>query len=546
MVYKRLIRLRKMQLVRKSRELGTKYRDIAFCEKGAMMSKEDLRTYHRRETTRESGYHTCEITTGAEAEVHYSEVLHIDQTKTSLRFRKDKIELVPIFGGKYSIVAFGGYIKSEVAANVKLSLSCCIDGEYVTEKCVDFFLPQDEWKGIGVHSEIPNGAADALDFASVEVDYCMQEGPSERQNGATLEFLSFEFGCIEKDEFYEETFEADFFKKTLMNVPLLYYFDTKQSITKYLQGSWGITRGNPTIFKSCNRCGRFLPVSIYKPENALGFSRHCVKNHPCTHTSFCASKILEAEEGSLAAIKSKRGLVKLDMYYGAEPRITYEYGFQLECRACKKFFVNAPLNPQRSPQQFKEDGLRRRALEVLVNHLLRHNLVHFEYEKRTKKEFSEHIRKKFNCKCFKCGKEVDAHFDLDHTMPLAYLYRLDESATCLCSNCNSSKRDKFPADFYTEDELQSLSEITGLPMELLHKREVNTIALSRLIDEVVWYFDEFLAKKDYQKERDGIKTADKINDSLTRILPSGVILVEEYKKVTGEYPKTVSDKFFKK
>lgn len=172
--------------------------------------------------------------------------------------------------------------------------------------------------------------------------------------------------------------------------------------------------------------------------------------------------------------------------------------------------------------------------------------MHFEYEKRTKKEFSEHIRKKFNCKCFKCGKEVDAHFDLDHTMPLAYLYRLDESATCLCSNCNSSKRDKFPADFYTEDELQSLSEITGLPMELLHKREVNPIALSRLIDEVVWYFDEFLAKKDYQKERDGIKTADKINDSLTRILPSGVILVEEYKKVTGEYPKTVSDKFFKK
>lgn len=83
-------------------------------------------------------------------------------------------------------------------------------------------------------------------------------------------------------------------------------------------------------------------------------------------------------------------------------------------------------------------------------------------------------------------------------------------------------------------------------MELLHKREVNPIALSRLIDEVVWYFDEFLAKKDYQKERDGIKTADKINDSLTRILPSGVILVEEYKKVTGEYPKTVSDKFFKK
>ena len=51
-------------------------------------------------------------------------------------------------------------------------------------------------------------------------------------------------------------------------------------------------------------------------------------------------------------------------------KVVSYYGHQLECKACKKFFVNMPLNPQRNAQQFKEDGLRRRAIEVLINHLL--------------------------------------------------------------------------------------------------------------------------------------------------------------------------------
>lgn len=217
------------------------------------------------------------------------------------------------------------------------------------------------------------------------------------------------------------------------------------------------------------------------------------------------------------------------------------YGHQLECKACKKFFVNAPLNPQRNPQQFKEDGLRRRAIEVLVNNLLDTNLIHFEYEKRTKKQFSEHIWRKFGCRCFKCNKKIPLdEMHLDHTMPLAYLYRLDESATCLCATHNSQKSDHFPVDYYSYDELCRLSDITGLTMEVLQRRSVNEEVLSLLVDNVVRFYDVFLMDPDYQKIRDNILTADKINDSLKRVIAGKVDLAEEYRLRTGHYPTSVT------
>ena len=130
--------------------------------------------------------------------------------------------------------------------------------------------------------------------------------------------------------------------------------------------------------------------------------------------------------------------------------------------------------------------------------------------------------------------------NLDHTMPLAYLYRLDETATCLCASHNSQKSDHFPVDYYTEDELLELSKITGLSLEKLHSREINNQVLQLLVDNVVWFYDEFLMNPDYQKVRDGILTADKINDSLKRVINGKVDLAEEYKKVTGHYPNSVT------
>jgi hypothetical protein len=293
-----------------------------------------------------------------------------------------------------------------------------------------------------------------------------------------------------------------------------------------------VIEGDLFVLKSCNRCGRFSPINYFDELNTLAYSLHCKKNAPCKHATFHLYTIQNVEE------LSEKDLNSFELENG---KINSYHGHQLECKACKKFFVNAPLNPQRNPQQFKEDGLRRRAIEVLVNELLNTNLIHFEYEKRTKKEFSEHIWKKFNCRCFKCKIQIALdEMHLDHTMPLAYLYRLDETATCLCAQHNSQKSDHFPVDYYTETELGKLGKITGISKEVLHSRTVNPQVLQLLIEHVVWFYDDFLMRDDYQKVRDGIKTSDKINDSLKRVIAGKVDLAEEYRKIIGDYPKSVT------
>jgi hypothetical protein len=102
------------------------------------------------------------------------------------------------------------------------------------------------------------------------------------------------------------------------------------------------------------------------------------------------------------------------------------------------------------------------------------------------------------------------------------------------------KRDHFPVDYYTQSELVRLSEITGLPMEVLEYRGINLTVLHLLIENVVWFYDEFLKEPDYQKVRDGILTADKINDSLKRVIGGQADLAEEYRARTGKYPDSVT------
>lgn len=52
------------------------------------MAQKDLRTYRRRITTRESGYHTCEDTTGGECRIVYSEKYICASKSEVLIFRR--------------------------------------------------------------------------------------------------------------------------------------------------------------------------------------------------------------------------------------------------------------------------------------------------------------------------------------------------------------------------------------------------------------------------------------------------------------------------
>lgn len=495
------------------------------------MAQKDLRTYHRRGVTRESGYHTCDDTTGGECLIIHAERYVCDRDSVTFIFFRSAVEVVDLFEKGISIIAFGGYIYSETKATVLLDMSYSYEGQgYTIGGEWGKNIEAGSWSNIGIHSEqIIN-----MDTQLIDVVVKMT---ITSQVGNTIDFISFDFGIVSKEEFLDTSCATSFYQKTSLHIPYLYYLRADLPFDWYLISPQKFIEGKRVVLKSCNRCGRYLPINIDDELKTLSFSLHCKKRAPCVHSAFRAYKI-----ENFAKLKPK-DLCGLKI---EDNKVVSYYGHQLECKACKKFFVNAPLNPQRNAQQFKEDGLRRRAIEVLVNSLLEKNLIHFEFERRTKKEFSRYIWEKFDKRCFKCGPDSDPialeDMALDHTMPLAYLYRLDETATCLCSSHNSQKSDHFPVDYYSEEELVRLSSITGMSLNQLHKKEVNEKVLDLLISNVVWFYEEFLMNPDYQKVRDGVRTADKINDSLKRIIAGKVDLAEEYRKETGNYPRSVTIK----
>jgi hypothetical protein len=273
------------------------------------------------------------------------------------------------------------------------------------------------------------------------------------------------------------------------------------------------------ILKSCNRCGRFLPINFPVERNHLSFTNHCVADHrrPCRHASF----------GRLRNVEVNGEVLQLD------------YGFQLECRYCKKFEVNAAHNPQRSSAQMKEDGARRRAFELLLAELYE-GTPQLRYRHEHNTELADDVWNRFGRACFNCGATLESarHMNLDHTRPLAFLWPLDDSATALCKSCNSLKRDRSPHDFYTADSLVVLSQITGIPLEDLQHDRPNETAINLLLSKMEWFFNDFLSREEMTKERDGKITGELVVKALQRVLarsPShrDIDLLGEYNRRRG-------------
>lgn len=275
------------------------------------------------------------------------------------------------------------------------------------------------------------------------------------------------------------------------------------------------------ILKSCNRCGRYLPINVGadgdgdNERNHLSFTNHCVAAHrrPCKHATF----------GRLRNAESPADIIKLD------------YGYQLECRFCKKFEVNAAHNPQRSSGQMKEDGARRRAFELLLEDLYQGS-PQMIYRHKFHSELADDIWRKFHKKCFSCSADLPTAraMQLDHTRPLAYLWPLDETATALCKTCNSLKRDRMPAAFYVKPgQLQLLAKITGIPFDELKNPSPNEAVIKLLLTRKEWLFTTFLMRPEMVKERDGKITGELVVKALQRVLASsptysGVDLQAEY------------------
>lgn len=503
------------------------------------MEKKDykrFRTYKRRPVTRVSGNKVSGVTTGGEAIVKSSQKMVMEDYHSQIVVSIDEIELSSLFEQEQGLIAFAGYIYPSSPVNLDLIIEYTdFSGNSVIEQKEFSTLKENDWNSIGLHVK---QRVDVLneDYKLHDVRATIDIGGKP---GTILNFCSIDFASVDYEDYLSEQFHLPFTQRTNMHVPHIYYLETTKTFKDFNTSYYNLRSleqpGEPVVLKSCNRCTRFLPVNIKNELNTLSFSLHCKKNAPCNHTTFSKYNI-DYDHSDNEAIEA----LKNDSIIEDDYVISY-YGHQLECKSCKKFYVNHALNPLRNPQQFKEDGLRRRALEVLTNILLDRKLIHHEFEHKTKTEFSTHIWDKFGRRCFKCSKNLELkEMHLDHTLPLAYLYRLDETATCLCARHNSQKSDSFPVNFYSNSELEELSNITGLSLEDLTTTSPNMVVVNELVDNVTWFFDNFLMNKDYQKVRDGIKTADKIYQSLVKILPNNINLLTEYYNIKNKYPDSIT------
>ncbi|MFT7898955.1 hypothetical protein VBY74_03110 [Tenacibaculum ascidiaceicola] len=154
---------------------------------------------------------------------------------------------------------------------------------------------------------------------------------------------------------------------------------------------------------------------------------------------------------------------------------------QNECRSCKKWRINDNFNPLRTTDQLHESSVITRERKVL----LKEPEILQEIKDRNGAGLKSIIWKKFGKKCFYCKTPVNLNeFQLDHTRPLAYLWPIDEHATCLCATHNNQKKEKFPVEFYSKEQLLELSEITGLSYEELVKKDVNQEQLDRIVNDI--------------------------------------------------------------
>ena len=160
---------------------------------------------------------------------------------------------------------------------------------------------------------------------------------------------------------------------------------------------------------------------------------------------------------------------------------------QGECRLCKAVY-NTLKNSTRTPDQHREAAQKRRLYMELTG---------------GDKIDSKEIYERFAYKCFKCGDDLSQDIqakpsqrggNLDHTLPAKYLWPLTSyNATLLCKSHNGEKAEKWPSEFYTDQELKRLVTLTGIPYDTMAGHpHYNPDAIEKLREPA--FIDNLLAK----------------------------------------------------
>lgn len=322
-----------------------------------------------------------------------------------------------------ALLGFGGFIAPYNNTNVSIQIEINDESFYFERNLIN------NWNRVGACIKVVN-AESALVRVHLHFDSCTNFSAW----GLELDELSLTEDITSIEGFLEALNQDHL-------VPETYYFEHSNSIDIELDEEQyshiEISDGIDIELKKCSFCQRYLPLRSDSP-GAISFHKHNAKisNH------------------------------------------------QNECRSCKKWRINNTFNPLRTTDQLHESSVITRERKLL----LREPLILQEIKERSGAGLKSQIWEKFDRKCFFCKEPVALNeFQLDHTRPLAYLWPIDEHATCLCPEHNNQKKDKFPVDFYSKEQLVELSKITGLSLEELTVKDINIPELQRIIDNIVEY-----------------------------------------------------------
>lgn len=508
-----------------------------------------FRSPRRRSVRQRSGFGVAEETTGGEVKIKRAKRLNINNHSISLSFAQPDEELPELFNNGNSIAAFSGYIYSPTAVEIEVK----VIGEAGNDSCVKkdtFTGDPHQWSAIGVHTKIPVDTVDEP-FGDIEAELEIRS----QEMIPWIDFFGISLSSIEYEDYIENLLFEDrgdkinvaFHQKTWMSVPYLYYLDHEEPFLSAPDNTdpTRLPDGGHIVLKSCNRCARFLPIEYedIKERNKISFANHCGPSRaPCNHSQFGHLRVIE-DQSHLSNIPESLETV---INYNAENKeLDLHHGYQLECKACKKFYVNFPLNPKRNSTQHREDQIRRRTIDALLHELLDKESIYHKFRITHDKEFDRHIWQKFDKRCFKCNISLQSpsEMELDHTRPLAALWPIDEYATCLCSSCNREKSDRFPIEFYSDAERSQLSEITGLSEKELNSKKICLEAVEALQNNIIWFFDDYLSRENLQEDREGKIVADIVFESIQGQLSNSDIdvdLIEEYQSQTNQVPDSIT------
>ena len=311
---------------------------------------------------------------------------------------------------------------------VELVATLRADGVSVTRS---FALP-DQWSRVGLVVDAPGANA-------VEVELCWDGPVAIDVWGASAGSLELPQSLLYQEVNAETLGASHLAPETFFLVHEGSFgldIDDERSTNILLEPGSSIT------VKKCSYCGRFLPLDPAR-LGALSFHKHNDKktNH------------------------------------------------QNECRACKKWRINDSFNPKRTTDQLHESSVITRERKLFLREPKRLQDIK---DRTGGSGLKSQVWERFGRKCFYCGREIElAEVQLDHTRPLAYLWPIDEHATCLCAEHNNQKKDKFPCDFYNEHQLHDLASIIGLPYDVLVKKEVNQEELARILADLPGFVSQW-------------------------------------------------------